>query len=49
MIHPAVFLSLARETNARVAGVMLNFACLAHASKDLYDSRRLCHFVQTGH
>ncbi len=29
--------------NACIAGVMPSSACLAHASKDLSDGRRLCH------
>ncbi len=44
MIHPAVSLSLTSKTNAHVAGVMSSSVCLARASKDLYDSRHLCHY-----
>ncbi len=41
---PAVSLSLASKTNARAAGALPSSACLARATKDLYDSRRLSYY-----
>ncbi len=44
MIHPVVSLSLASKKNAPAAGGLPSSACVAHASKYLYDSTRLCHY-----
>ncbi len=41
---PTVSVSLASKTNTRITGVTPSPACLTHASKDLYDCRRLCHY-----